>query len=83
MIKSGERIASEWLDSKNTEMNVDSVILDPIPLKSRRYIHVPVTQGIKVERIVVFHKGRPKVRNVSTDWKTRPSLENGPNWSSL
>ena len=83
MIKSGERIASEWSDSKNTEMNVDSVILDPIPLKSRRYIHVPVTQGIKVERIVVFHKGRPKVRNVSTDWKTRPSLENGPNWSSL
>ncbi len=82
-IEAGEQIANEWMDAKNTEMNVASIILDPIPLKSRRYIHVPITKGIKQERIVIFHKGNPKRHEMWIDWSTRPREEKGPDWSSL
>jgi len=45
MKKTGEIIADQWADSRNTEMEVARIIVDHIPLKSRRYIHVPVQRG--------------------------------------
>lgn len=83
VVKTGEQIADAWMDSRNAEMVVESIIVDPIPLKSRRYIHVPVSKGIKLERIVVFHKGEPKTQKLSIDWKNRPELEEGPSWSAM
>src|SRR6267143_4894472 len=80
MKKTGEIIADQWADSRNTEMEVARIIVDHIPLKSRRYIHVPVSKGIKLERIVVFHKGRMSDRNVLTNWSNRPRSEDQPNW---
>ncbi len=82
-IETGEQIANEWADSKNTEMTVSRIIVDPIPLKSRRYIHVPVTKGIKQERIVIFHKGNPAINDALIDWTTRPKNEQGPDWSQF
>jgi len=84
MVKTGEQIANAWTDSKSTEMTVESIVLDPIPLKSRRYIHVPVTKGIKLERIVIFYKGHPKTNDVRIDWTVRPGLlKDGPDWPVL
>ncbi len=83
IVKTGDEVAHAWADLRNTEMEVARIIVDPIPLKSRRYIHVPITQGIKVERIVIFHKGSPAFTEPWIDWTVRPRLENGPNWSSI
>ncbi len=83
IVETGEQIASRWSNEEGTEMEVARIIVDPIPLKSRRYIHVPITQGIKQERIVVFHKGRPRAREPSIDWAQRPAVQNEPNWASL
>jgi len=83
IVETGEQIALEWQDLGNTEMEVAKIIVDPIPLKSRRYIHVPITKGIKQERLVVFHKGRPKAKDLWIDWTQRPLGQPGPDWSSL
>jgi len=83
IVETGEQIASEWRDQGSTEMEVARIIVDPIPLKSRRYIHVPITKGIKQERIVIFHKGRPNAREPWIDWTQRPMNQAGPNWASL
>jgi site-specific DNA-methyltransferase (adenine-specific) len=83
IVETGEQIALEWQDLGNTEMEVARIIVDPIPLKSRRYIHVPITKGIKQERIVVFHKGRPNAKESWIDWTQRPFARPGPDWASL
>ena len=83
VVETGDRIASEWQDLRNTEMEVARIIVDPIPLKSRRYIHVPITKGIKQERIVIFHKGRPRAKDPWIDWTQRPAAQAGPDWASL
>ena len=83
IVETGEEIALEWQDLGNTEMEVARIIVDPIPLKSRRYIHVPITKGIKQERIVIFHKGRPKSKEPWIDWTQRPIQQPGPDWASL
>jgi len=83
IVETGEEIADRWMDLNNTEMVVDKIIVDPIPLKSRRYIHVPITQGIKQERIVVFHKGNPSLSLSSLDWDSRPKHKDGPKWSRV
>ena len=83
VVKTGEQIADAWMDSRSAEMVVESIIVDPIPPKSRRYIHVPVSKGIKLERIVVFHKGEPKTQKLSIDWNSRPKPEEGPSWSAM
>jgi hypothetical protein len=83
IVETGEQIAQGWQDLGNTEMEVARIIVDPIPLKSRRYIHVPITKGIKQERIVVFHKGRPTAKESWIDWTQRPMALPGPNWASL
>jgi len=83
IVETGDHIASRWSETKNTEMEVEKIILDSIPLKSRRYIHVPVTKGIKQERIVIFHKGKPKAKEPWIDWTQRPVSSAGPNWASL
>jgi hypothetical protein len=82
-VETGEQIALEWQDLGNTEMEVAKIIVDPIPLKSRRYIHVPITKGIKQERIVIFHKGRPNAKEPWIDWTQRPLEQSGPDWASL
>jgi site-specific DNA-methyltransferase (adenine-specific) len=83
IVETGEQIASEWQDLGNTEMEVARIVVDPIPLKSRRYIHVPITKGIKQERIVIFHKGRPNAKDSWIDWTQRPPAQVGPDWASL
>jgi len=83
IVETGDQLVSKWSDTKNTEMEVERIILDSIPLKSRRYIHVPVTKGIKQERIVIFHKGKPKVKEPWIDWTQRPQVATGPNWASM
>jgi len=80
-VKTGEEIAMKWADSRNTEMEVSEIIVDPIPLKSRRYIHVPVTQGIKQERLVIFHKGKPSFMAGKIDWTVHPRVVEGPKWT--
>src|SRR6267143_6902247 len=80
-VETGEEIAVKWAESRNTEMELSKIIVDPIPLKSRRYIHVPITQGIKQERIVIFHKGKPQSNFSEIDWAVRPRLERGPDWT--
>ena len=83
IVETGDQIASRWSETKNTEMEVEKIILDAIPLKSRRYIHVPITKGIKQERIVIFHKGKPRVKEPWIDWTQRPMSFIGPDWATL
>lgn len=69
VIRLGERISEAWQDSSNTEMEIARIITDRIRPTNRRYFNLERTAGPRFERIIEFQNGKPKVNEVSIDWK--------------
>jgi site-specific DNA-methyltransferase (adenine-specific) len=72
-VKLGELFAEHWLKNHQRSMRLSKIIVDRVRPTRRRYFNLTKTQGIRCERILVFHKGNPDTYSIQSGWSKNNS----------